>query len=153
MKRRRRARAEATHYAGRVGDAEYGVTTLRSDPAAMGDHCRRPCPQCPWRADLPTGVFPPEAYRHSASTAYDMAPNTFACHMAGPDSPKDCAGFLMRGADHNLAVRLKIIRKALDPRQISDGGFPLYDSYRAMAEANGVDPDDPALARCRDRHS
>jgi hypothetical protein len=33
---------------------------------------------------------------------------------------------------------------------VSDGGHRLYDNYRSMAVANGVDPDDPILAPCRD---
>jgi hypothetical protein len=32
---------------------------------------------------------------------------------------------------------------------VHDGGHDLHDSYRDMAVANGVDPDDPALGRCR----
>jgi hypothetical protein len=30
---------------------------------------RSPCPTCPWRIDA-VGVFPPEAFVHSANTAY-----------------------------------------------------------------------------------
>jgi hypothetical protein len=32
----------------------------------------------------------------------------------------------------------------------NQAGLSLHANYRAMAIANGVDPDDPALARCRD---
>jgi hypothetical protein len=58
-----------------------------------------------WRVDA-NGEFPAEAFRHSASTAYDMAQHTFACHESGSKKPATSAGFLLRGADHNLAVRL-----------------------------------------------
>lgn len=146
---RRRDRKERTHYAGRVGDAEYGVTTLSGPAGPRRDFCRQPCPQCPWRTDVPTGRFPAEAFRHSASTAYDMARNVFACHMAGTGRPLTCAGFLLQGAFHSLAVRMSIITGRFNPEEVSAGGAPLYDSYRAMAEANGVDPSDPALEACR----
>lgn len=133
------------------GDGAHRVVTLVNDNANEHRfaHRARPCGQCPWRADLPVGVFPASAFRHSAATAYDMAQTTFACHMQGKDKPATCAAFLLRAADHNLAVRMAILRDRYNPAAVDDGGFPLYRSYRAMAVANGVAPDDPALALCR----
>lgn len=107
---------------------------------------KKPCDECPWRSDLPTGVFPPEAFRISAHTSYDMADTTFACHMQGKENPATCAGFLLR-SDHNLAVRMALANGKLKP--LEEPGVPLYDSYRQMAEANGVAPDDPILERSR----
>lgn len=109
---------------------------------------RKPCEQCPWRKDQ-AGSFPAEAFVHSAETAYEMSEHTFACHMAGAESPATCAGFLMVGADHNLAVRMHYIKGEWDFDAVSDGGLDLWQSYRAMAVANGVDPDHPALVPCR----
>ena len=40
-------------------------------------------------------------------------------------------------------VRYRTIWKRKD-------GLELFESYREMAIANGVDPDDPVLADCRD---
>lgn len=65
---------------------------------------REPCPQCPWRKDAPIGAFPAEAYRISADTTYDQSQRVFACHMSGSDRSATCAGFLLRGADHNLSL-------------------------------------------------
>jgi hypothetical protein len=124
---------------------------------------RRPCSNCPWRKDA-VGKFPAEAFRHSAntaydmaqhtfachqSTAYDMAQHTFACHQSGAERPAICAGFLLRGAIHKLAMRLKVMKGKIDLRTVSDGGVELFDSYRAMAEANGIEPNDPILIPCR----
>lgn len=111
-------------------------------------HRKTPCPGCPW-VKANNGSFPAEAFVHSASTAYDMAQTRFGCHESGADKPAACAGFLLRGADHNLAVRLDILRGRLDPSSISDGGRELHDSYKAMAVANGVPPDSPDLEKCR----
>lgn len=94
------------------------------------------------------GEFPPEAFVHSASTAYDLAENTFACHQSGAEKPAICAGFLLRGADHNLAVRLGYLKGTIKP-DVKDGGHVLHANYREMAIANGVDPEDPALTKCR----
>lgn len=33
---------------------------------------------------------------------------------------------------------------------VADDGHELFENYRAMAIANGVAPDDPILAPCRD---
>jgi hypothetical protein len=108
---------------------------------------RKPCSDCPWRVSA-VGEFSAESFRHSASTAYDMAQSTFACHQSGVKSPSLCAGFLLRGADHNMMVRLMRIQGRLK-NDVTDGGVALHDSYRDMAIANGVDPDDPVLKPCR----
>lgn len=133
----------------RVVSDEYGVSKL--EVSGEGRHLARktPCEQCPWRTDVPTGVFPALAYVESAPTAYDMADETFSCHMAGAEHPATCAGFLLRHSYHNLSVRLALIGMRLDLSKITDGGFPLYRSYREMAIANGVDPEDPVLAPVR----
>ena len=59
------------------------------------------------------------------------------------------AGFLLRGADHNLAVRLGFISGRFKG-DVKDAGHALHANYRAMAIANGVAPDDQTLAPCRD---
>lgn len=109
---------------------------------------RKPCATCPWRVDA-VGEFPAEAFKHSAPTAYDMSDRTFACHESGTAKPATCAGFLLRGADHNLSVRLGYIKGEIGD-DVVDDDLELFDSYREMAVANGVDPDDPVLDRCRD---
>jgi len=113
-----------------------------------GAYRRKPCDTCPWRVDA-VGEFPAEAFRHSANTAYDMGTHTFACHSSGAEKPAMCAGFLLNGSLHNMAVRLKLMGGKIDLDQVSDGGIELFESYREMAEANGVDADDPILHECR----
>ncbi len=126
-------------------DSNHNVLTITG---GNGEHCKEPCQRCPWRKDA-VGVFPAEAFRLSARTTYDMAQVTFSCHSRKTDRPAVCAGFLMVGADHNLNVRLKHARgEWLD---VTDGGHELFESYRAMAEANGVPADDPALVPCRSK--
>ena len=131
----------------RPAGPDHQVVTVEGGNA--GSFRRRPCSTCPWRVDA-VGVFPAEAFRHSANTAYDMAPNTFACHQSGAERPALCAGFLLRGAAHNMGARLGVIRGEVALDQVEAGSAALHPSYRAMAVANGVDPADPVLARCRD---
>lgn len=113
-----------------------------------GQYRREPCGGCPWRVDQ-TGEFPAGAFLGSAHTAYDMARNSFACHESGTKKPATCAGFLLRGADHNMGVRLKAMTGEIDLDAVSDGGHALHDGYRAMAVANGCDPSAPELEECR----
>lgn len=114
-----------------------------------GQYRRQPCAGCPWRIDQ-IGQFPPAAFQVSAPTAYDLAESMFGCHESGTENPSTCAGFLLRGAAHNLTVRFRQSQGDMDLSQVSDAGLALHPSYRAMAEANGVDPADPLLAGCRD---
>lgn len=120
------------------------VVTLVGGP---GSYRRTPCGGCPW-VQANQGTFPAEAFKHSAATAYDMSDRKFACHESGCEKPATCAGFLLRGADHNLAVRLDRMKGAIAD-DVHEDGRPLFDGYREMAIANGVPPDDPAIAPCR----
>jgi len=129
----------------RAAGPDHQVVTVEG---GKGLYRRKPCAKCPWRVDA-VGEFPAESFRHSAETAYDMAQHTFACHESGVRNPAMCAGFLLRGADHNLLVRLKKIQ-GQGFGDVDDGGHELHANYRAMAIANGVAADDPALAECRD---
>jgi hypothetical protein len=60
-----------------------------------------------------------------------------------------CAGFLLRTAANNIGVRIAAMKGRFDPNELSDAGERLWSSYRTMAIGNGVDPQDPLLARCR----
>lgn len=127
-------------------DNEHQVVTVTSQDGSRL-YRKKPCKNCPWRVDA-VGVFPAEAFRHSANTAHDMSQHTFGCHQSGTSKPATCAGFLLRGADHNLSVRMgRMTGRYKD--DITDGGHALHNNYRAMAIANGVDARDPALDRCR----
>jgi hypothetical protein len=95
------------------------------------------------------GTFPPEAFRHSARTAVDMSQHVFACHESGTAKPTTCAGFLLRGAEHNLSVRLAQFQGKLDLSKVHGDGRELFDRYQDMAVANGVPPGDPSIQDCR----
>lgn len=128
----------------RRAGADHQVVTVEG---GKDIYRREPCADCPWRVDA-TGEFPAEAFRHSANTSYDMAQSVFACHQSGAEKPAICAGFLLRGADHNLAVRIKRLTGLIQD-DVADGGHLLHDDYQAMAIANGVAPEDEVLRRCR----
>lgn len=126
---------------------DHQVVSFTRDRQSGRRVCRsEPCRKCPWRVDA-VGEFPSEAFRVSAKTSYDMSTAVFSCHDSGSAKPAICAGFLLRGADHNLSIRLAHLRGDLP--EVRDGGHALHENYRAMAVANGVEPDDPSLEGCR----
>jgi hypothetical protein len=128
----------------RPAGRDHQVVTL---VGARKGYRRTPCRGCPW-ITANDDSFPPEAFRHSANTAYDMAQEMFACHESGVAGGHTCAGFLMRGAEPNLSARTgKMTGKYAD--DLTDGGAARHASYRTMAIANGVAPDDPVLTPCR----
>lgn len=128
----------------RPAGSEHQVVSVKG---GCESHRKKPCSDCPWRTDA-AGVFPAEAFLHSAHTSFDMSTASFACHQSGTNKPATCAGFLLR-ADHNLSTRLKQLRGEIDMESVSDGGHVLHDDYRSMAIANGVPADHPGLSHCR----
>lgn len=139
---------KARETARRMAGDDHAVITLEG---GGGLYRRQPCEECPWRREN-EGSFPAEAFKHSASTAYDGAMSSFSCHMSGAKKPATCAGFLLRNADNNIGVRISLAMGKINPAELSDGGADLFDSYREMAVANGVDPADPILRPCRANH-
>jgi hypothetical protein len=109
----------------------------------------RPCGNCPWRLDVEPGEFSAERYKVLAASAYDRSFVIFQCHKSTDEKPVACAGFLSRGAAHNLAVRLAYSSRGLEPKDRS-GGLELHPNFRSLAVANGVEPDDCSLSDCRD---
>ena len=125
-----------------MSNLEQGFHELLK-PFAMS----RPCPECPWRTDVPVGRFPPERYATLKSTCEQGLDNAvFACHKSNLGEERACAGFLLVEGQNNLRVRLAMIGGRLRPSDISAAGAPLYASFEAMAEANGLPAADAARA-------
>lgn len=121
------------------------IPTAQFIREARMKHAKIPCAECPWRTDVPAGKFPPERYVALASTAYDMASTVFACHMSKDGSEFACAGFILKSSVHNFRCRM-----ARAPFDEVRSPYPLFETYRELAVANGVDEYDPALRNCRD---
>lgn len=108
-------------------------------------HATVPCAECHWRLDVPVGKVPPSRYEVLAATAYDMARPVFACHMSKKDGEFACAGFILQSSAHNLSCRMS--RESFgDVRS----PYPLFNTYRELAIANGVNENHPSLRNCRD---
>jgi hypothetical protein len=106
----------------------------------------RTCGECPWLRSSPVGRFPVERYEALADTCKPgwLRP-VFACHKTPEgDGTRACAGMLLVVGTDSNAVRLAIIKGALNLKAVSATG-PLYDSFIEMAQANGCDPLDDAF--------
>jgi hypothetical protein len=142
MKKRSKPKIVRARRAGR----KHQVVTIHGKADGDRGYALSPCATCPWRKDS-VGVFPAQAFRISAHTAYDASLVTFACHSTGAERPRDCAGFILKGSLHNVRARMN--RADGKYQDVIDGGHKLFSSYREMAIANGVSPEDPIIKPCR----
>lgn len=106
------------------------------------------CVECPWRKDVPVGRFPPERFESLRSTVDQagwirhgrpLSQPIFACHKTIEGKEHACVGFLLVAGDENIAVRLARSRRRFRPGALVATG-PLFESYEAMARANGARP-------------
>jgi hypothetical protein len=106
----------------------------------------RPCASCPYRRDVPTGLW--EASEYAKLPRYDEdTPNqpaaTFHCHQ---QDGHVCAGWLGVGDPGELlAVRIGVMAGALDPSCMTyTTDVPLHESHAAAARHGMSGVDDPA---------
>lgn len=86
-----------------------------------------PCGSCPYRADVPSGIWVEEEYRKLPEydgETWEQAPNLFMCHQRDGCI---CGGWLMtHDKEHLLALRLNQVDKSVwdyapDVRVFSSG--------------------------------
>lgn len=141
----------------RLADRNHAVHTVEDEAPGSRRFRRAPCPTCPWRKDA-VGEFPAQAFRLSANTGTDAGnifmlddPNealhTFGCHSSSLGRSQTCAGYVLNG-DNSLGWRVAYTRGRFAPNECHSD-VPLFDNYYEMAVANGVPPDDPAIAACK----
>jgi hypothetical protein len=102
---------------------------------------RRPCDECPWRADAEPGRFPACRYDElRATTEQRFGAPLFACHKTPDGHDRTCAGWLATVGHRHIGVRMAVATGRLDPAALEPGSdWPeLYESYEELAEANGA---------------
>jgi len=102
---------------------------------------KRPCASCPYRQNVPSGVWHPEEYLKlpeydgeiHEQVQHEQALKEFHCHQGDGTV---CSGWLgHREPTDLLAVRLGIARGSLDPSCATyTTEVPLFPSGRAAAE-------------------
>lgn len=123
----------------------------------MTDHgpAPRPCVSCPYRRDVPSGVWHPDEY--AKLPAYDAAtpfqpPGVFMCHQV---DGRVCAGWAgCHDGRELLALRLAVVLGTLTPDEVGEtidyvSPVPLFGSGAEAAEHGMAEvdaPDEPAVA-------
>ncbi len=107
----------------------------REPRATVGPPAERPCGSCPYRRDVPSGVWTEDEYaklpRYDAETG-DQPTAMFACHR---DDGRACAGWVAtHDMDGCLALRLATVRGDVDPRPFLDYRTTVA-TWRSGAEA------------------
>jgi hypothetical protein len=106
----------------------------------------RPCASCPYRRDVPSGVWDSEEYdklpRYDGDTAY-QSPNAFMCHQ---QDGHVCSGWLgHREAYDLLAVRIGVSTGTLDPSCLDYAtDVPLWSSGEEAQQAGCRDIAEPS---------
>ncbi|REF00374.1 DUF6283 family protein [Thermomonospora umbrina] len=85
---------------------------------------RRPCATCPYRRDVPSGVWAPEEYeklrRYDAPTM-EQPPGVFVCHTTGrnAETARVCAGWAgTHDGPHLLALRIAAMTGTLSGEDV-----------------------------------
>lgn len=105
----------------------------------------RPCQSCPYRRDVPSGVWAASEYAKLAAYDRDTAAQPaemFLCHQNSPDAAQSrlCAGWAACHGDQLLALRLAGARRDLPPEVVRAAmdyvsPVPLFDSGAAAGPA------------------
>jgi hypothetical protein len=110
-------------------------------------HRKRPCHECPFVRTTPPGQFTAARYEALRSTTEDaenvqapLGTPLFACHLTHEGRDMPCAGWLAAVGYSSIPVRVLIARGRLPSSVLQPGDDwpPLFDSYDAMAKAQGA---------------
>jgi len=116
----------------------------------------RPCKTCPYRKDVPVGVWDPVEFQNLLEQDARQFGRMFDCHGEIAKQPADrelCAGWLLdqqRRGLPSIALRMAVISDPAIRDQLErvDGeGIELYSSIERMCAANGVAPDGRIVKR------
>lgn len=113
----------------------------------------RPCDSCPYRRDVPSGVWAPSEYeklrRYDAETP-EQPNELWQCHQHDGDAAaaRLCAGWVGCHQPHLLAVRLapfdgRISTATAEVCETYRSPVPLFASGAEAADHGQVDVDDP----------
>lgn len=120
--------------------------------ATISGPAPRPCESCPYRRDVPSGIWHADEYRKLPCydrPTYDQPVGLFQCHQNGQDSDQArlCAGWVAVHGQELLALRLAIASGRVDPSAMDyTTPVPLFASGTEAAEHGLRDIDRPGTA-------
>lgn len=117
----------------------------------------QPCVSCPYRRDVPSGIWAAEEYAklraYDADTPF-QPPHLFLCHQTGADHPRVrvCAGWVGCHGSDLLALRLAAARGIVDGTELdinrTTTAVPPFSSGAAAADHGLRDIDAPGVRAC-----
>ncbi|WP_232530486.1 MULTISPECIES: DUF6283 family protein [Mycobacteriaceae] len=118
----------------------------------------QPCASCPYRRDVPSGIWAAEEYAklpaYDADTPF-QPPHLFLCHQTSADNPRArvCAGWVGCHGSDLLALRLAAARGIIDGTELdinrtTDTSVALFSSGADAADHGLRDIDTPDVRAC-----
>lgn len=115
---------------------------------------RSPCVSCPYRRDVPSGIWHDSEYEKIVpfdADTFSQPPATFLCHQSDGSL---CRGWLDCHGDTLLGLRLSVAKGEVDAdalrRALEEGpAVPVFGSAAEAAEHGRRDIDAPGDDACR----
>ncbi|MFI6512872.1 DUF6283 family protein [Streptosporangium sp. NPDC050855] len=114
----------------------------------------RPCESCPYRKDVPSGVWAPEEYeklREYDRPTGEQPPTVFLCHQQDRDSAsRICGGWAgCHDGDELLALRVATMTGRMTPEEayaVTDyvSPVPLFSSGKEAADHGMAEVEQPS---------
>lgn len=110
---------------------------------------KRPCGSCPYRRDVPSGVWHSDEYAKLPTydgETFDQPPGVFHCHQ---QDGRVCAGWVgCHDMDNNLGLRMATMTGSIDPETADaildyESEVPLFSSGAEAAEHGMRDVETP----------
>lgn len=118
--------------------------------SAIKGSAPRPCESCPYRRDVPSGVWSANEYaklRDYDGETWEQPPGVFQCHQTGPEDDgkaRLCAGWVGCHGQELLALRLAVSRGDVDPEVMNyHTDVELFGSGTEAAEHGEADIEYP----------
>lgn len=126
---------------------------VRDGEASARGPAPRPCPSCPYRLDVPSGVWSAEEYRKLEAydrPTWDQPGALFLCHQTDAGDPRRrvCAGWVGCHGDELLALRLAAAAGRIDPEEVLGyrTSVALFDSGTSAAAHGQAEIEWPGAA-------
>lgn len=123
--------------------------------ASLGPPAPRPCEGCPYRQDVPAGIWAREEYdklRRYDAEAPEQPRRILQCHLedAGSETARVCAGWSgCHGNQELLSLFLALVEGTIDTTTFRavigyTSPVPLFDSGNAAADHGEAGIDEPS---------
>lgn len=110
----------------------------------------KPCESCPYRRDVPSGVWAENEYRSLERYDEEMwaqPPALFQCHQNDQASgaARMCAGWVATHGDQLLGLRVAVAKGRVDPAVLSyTTDVPVFASGTEASEHGRAEIDEPS---------